>query len=208
MKTMIQIDREDMLELTRRMTLKRNCFTRVAGAYIDEEGYIDGTFNTHFLKLSAKEQTAKLAVAKAIPFSDTNVNLKGFQFQKEEEKAGSIWQMLMALMECELKNDALLEILYELIGETYHSKGQYAICLFHGSYDVPSKASDGERLGESEEVYRFIIGTVCSFDGDYELSKPEWGFLFPAFADRSSDIHGINIYNADVGHPKTVLFNR
>ena len=31
------IDREDMLELTRRMTVSRNCFGRIAGAYMDEE---------------------------------------------------------------------------------------------------------------------------------------------------------------------------
>ena len=29
-----------MLELTRRMTLSRNCFMRAAGAYIDEDGFI------------------------------------------------------------------------------------------------------------------------------------------------------------------------
>ena len=46
----MHIDREDMLELTRRMTIARNCFNRVAGAYMDEEGFIDGSFNTHFLK--------------------------------------------------------------------------------------------------------------------------------------------------------------
>ena len=34
----IEIDREDMLSLTRRMTLKRTSMTRVAGAYIDPEG--------------------------------------------------------------------------------------------------------------------------------------------------------------------------
>lgn len=44
----MHIDREDMLELTRRMTIARNCFNRVAGAYMDEEGFIDGSFNTHF----------------------------------------------------------------------------------------------------------------------------------------------------------------
>ncbi len=56
----MHIDREDMLELTRRMTIARNCFNRVAGAYMDEEGFIDGSFNTHFLKLSPadKEKTA------------------------------------------------------------------------------------------------------------------------------------------------------
>jgi len=208
MKTDIQINREDMLEMTRRMTLKRNCFARIAGAYFDEEGLIDGTFNIHFLKLPAKEQVTNLAIAKAIPFSDTNVNLKGFRFQKEDEKAGSIWQMLMALKECELKNDALLEVFYEVIGEKYHSEGQYAVYLFHGSYDVPSIARDGQRLWESEEVYSFIICAICPFHGDYELSVPEWGFLFPAFLDRSSDIHGIFVYNADTEHPDTEILGK
>ena len=44
----MKIDREDMLELTRRMTVSRNCFSRIAGAYMDEEGFIDGTFHTNF----------------------------------------------------------------------------------------------------------------------------------------------------------------
>lgn len=35
------IDRSDMLELTRRMTPSRNCFGRIAGAYMDREGFID-----------------------------------------------------------------------------------------------------------------------------------------------------------------------
>lgn len=34
----MSINREDMMELTRRMTLSRNCFSRLAGAYMDEEG--------------------------------------------------------------------------------------------------------------------------------------------------------------------------
>ena len=33
---------EDMLELTRRMTPSRNCFSRIAGAYMDTEGYVKG----------------------------------------------------------------------------------------------------------------------------------------------------------------------
>lgn len=31
----------------------------------------------------------------------------------------------------------------------------YAVFLFHGTYDVPLKASDKESLWESEEVYDF-----------------------------------------------------
>ena len=43
------INRDDMLELTRRMTPARASVGRIAGAYFDEEGYVDGTFNTNFL---------------------------------------------------------------------------------------------------------------------------------------------------------------
>ena len=59
------IDRDDMLELTRRMTLTRNCFDRIAGAYVDETGEVEDTFNIHFGKLSASEKTRNLAISKA-----------------------------------------------------------------------------------------------------------------------------------------------
>ncbi|HIU76700.1 MAG TPA: DUF4317 family protein [Candidatus Pelethocola excrementipullorum] len=202
------INREDMLELTRRMTLKRNCFTRISGAYIDEEGFVDGTFNTHFLKLSAKDQNTNIAIAKAIPFSETNVNLKEYRFTKEDERAGSTWQLMMALRECELKNDALLDVFYEVIGEKYRSKDQYAVYFFHGSYDVPIKSSDKTNQWESEEVYKFIICAICPIHGDYEPEAPECGFLFPAFTDRSSDIHGIEIFNADAENPHMELLEK
>ena len=49
-------DREDMLAITRRMTVKRTSVTRIAGAYMDPDGFIDGTFNTRFLKLSGSDR--------------------------------------------------------------------------------------------------------------------------------------------------------
>mgnify|MGYP000015411712 CR=1 FL=1 len=200
------INREDMLELTRRMTIKRNCFSRIAGAYMDEEGFVDGTFNTHFLKLSASDQTRNLAIAKTIPFSETNINLKEYQFTKEDEKPGGIWQLLKGLKSCELKNDALLDIFYEVVGEKYRTDKPYAVYVFFGSYDVPAKASDKAELWESEEVYPFLVCAICPVSGDYEPGEPEYGFLFPAFKDRSGDEHRINIYHADELHPHRELF--
>ena len=192
-----KINREDMLELTRRMTLKRNCFDRITGAYIDEEGFVDGTFNKHFLKLSEKDQQINLNIAKAIPFSETNVQLQEYAFGELDRKPGSIWQLLMALKECGLKNDAMLDVFYEEFGGRYHADGSYAVYFYHGSYDVPLKASDKESLWESEEVYQFLICAVCPVNGDYEPGSPECGFLFPAFKDRSSDAERIDIFQAD-----------
>ena len=191
-----KISREDMLELTRRMTLTRNCFDRIAGAYLDEEGFVDGTFNKHFQRLSSKDQNDG-ELAKAIPFSDTNVQLKEYAFGEADRKQGSIWQLLMALKECELKNDAMLDVFYEEFGQRYRTDHSYAIYFFHGNYDIPLKAGDKESLWESEEVYQFLICAVCPVSGDYEPGKPECGFLFPAFKDRSSDIYRIDVFAAD-----------
>ena len=198
----MHIDREDMLELTRRMTLSRSCFSRIAGAYLDEEGLVDGTFHTHFLKLSEAEREKNLKIAKA------NVKLKNYRFSRADRKPGSIWQLLMALRECELKNDALLYSLYEYIGERYGAGHPYSVFVFYGNYDVPLKGSDRESQWESEEVYRFLVCAVCPLEGEYEPGMPECGFLFPAFANRSTDVDGINVFSEDGGRGKIAeMFN-
>lgn len=199
------INREDMLELTRRMTLSRTSFTRIAGCYVDGDGDFDGSFNTNFLKLSLPERTKKLALAKEIPFSATNVNLKRYEFPEAVRKPGGMWQLLMAMNECGLKNDALMDTFYDVIMENYHASSGYAVLVFHDHYDIPAKASDKERLWESEEVFEYLICAICPMSGEYEPGKPEFGFLFPAFTDRSGDPNHIAIFHADAGHPHREL---
>lgn len=199
------INREDMLELTRRMTIARTSMTRLAGSYMDADGYIDGTFNTNFLKLSPPEKGKNLAIAKAIPFSPTNENLKRHPFPQDAMKPGSIWQLLMGMKSCGLKNDALMETFYELISESYLTDHDYAVYVFHDRYDVPSKAADHERLWESEEVFEYIICAICPLEGDYEPGKPECGFLFPAFSDRSAALNFVDVFQADTAHPHSEL---
>ena len=203
------INREDMLELTRRMTPSRTCMDRIAGGYMDGDGFLDGSFNIHFLKLSGEEKAKNLALAKAVPFSKTNEQLKESEFSPTQEKPGSLWQLLMAMREARLKNDALNETFYELVGEHYQSAGKdYAVFLFHGTYDVPLKASDKESLWESEEVYDFLVCTISPLEGEYEPGEPEWGFLFPAFSDRSTEIHRIDIFQKNAKASQTELMKK
>lgn len=200
------INREDMLELTRRMTPARTSITRIAGGYMDACGEIDGTFNTSFLKLTPGEKSKNLAVAKAIPFSNTNENLKRYKFQKDSRKAGSMWQLLMGIKSCGLKNDALMETFYEIIGASYRPDHDYVIFAFHDRYDIPLKAADHERLWESEEVFEYIICAICPLAGDYEPGEPEWGFLFPAFSERSAEQEYVDVFEADTGNPHRELY--
>lgn len=195
------INREDMLELTRRMTPARTSMTRIAGSYMDADGNIDGTFNINFLKLSPGEKGKNLTIAKAIPFSGTNEQLKRYTFPEASMKQGSMWQLLMGMKSCGLKNDALMETFYDLTAESYQSDHDYAVFVFHDCYDIPAKAADHERLWESEEVFEYIICAVCPLTGEYEPGDPECGFLFPAFSDRSADLNHVDIFQSDPSYP-------
>lgn len=191
------INREDMLELTRRMTPARTCFDRIAGAYINDMGEVEDSFNVHFGKLSRSEKSRNLALAKAIPFAKTNEQLKEYTFSEKAKGKDSIYTLLRAIQQCGLKNDALMELLYEQIADGFPVDYEFATFVFHGTYDVPIKAKDKESLWDSEEVYDFIICTVSPMAGEYEPAEPVFGFLYPAFSDRSGDEEKIDIFHAD-----------
>lgn len=195
------INRDDMLELTRRMTLTRNCFYRAAGAYMDPEGYIDNSFNVNFRNLSTHDKTLNLELAKTIPFSKTNQQLRSYEFPRGDMKYDSIHKLLMALSQYGLEDDLLVQTLCEQLAEGIHIPQEYGIFIYHGLYDVPVKGSDKEEQGESEEVFQFIICAVSRVDEEFNAGKPELGFLFPAFENRSGDPSRIDIYSLDPEKP-------
>ena len=126
----------------------------------------------------------------------------------------------MALRDTKLEDEALLDTYYDLVIDSYEHAGNYLILLFHDSYDVMSRTSDNLNLDESEEVYEYLICAICPVD----LSKPALGyleaeqrigsrvrdwvvgpvdtaFLFPAFNDRSTDIHSTLFYTKNTKEP-------
>ncbi|MEE0956306.1 MAG: DUF4317 family protein [Eubacterium sp.] len=193
------INREDMLELTRRMTPDRNFMIREAGAYYDEEGFLVNTFNIRFRNLKISDMKKNLEICKTIPFAASNDRLVEHRIMDENMGHGSMWQVLEGLLSCGLENDLLLEPYYEELAKAYcregRAKGDFAVLLFHGTYDIPGKASDKSYLYDGENVYDFLIGAISPVDGDYEIGKPEFGFLYPAFSDRAAAINLIDIYN-------------
>ena len=190
------INRDDMLELTRRMTPERTCFDRIAGAYVNDMGELEDSFNIHFGKLSGTEKARNLEIAKKIPFSKTNVQLKEYEFPITCKGKDSMYQLIQAIQKCGLKNDALMDIFYEQIIDGYVVDHDFAIYVYHGVYDIPLKAKDKESLWESEEVYDFIICTISPMRAEYEPDAPVFGFLYPAFSDRSADRERIDIFHA------------
>lgn len=188
------IKREDMLELTRRMSPQRTSVSRIAGAYFDEENEIDGTFNTHFLKLSPADKTRNLNLAKQVLLAETNQQLKDYHISEKTGGGDSLLKLLEGIRASEMKNDALLEICYEQMASAYRPGYPWVCFLLFGQYDIPVKGHDKEWMEGSEEVYTYLLCHISPQDNTFEPSEPEFGFLYPAFRDRTTSMEHINIF--------------
>ena len=188
------LDREELLELTRRMTPARTSIGRIAGSYFDEEGQSDGSFCVHFGNLSPAEKEYNLRLAKTVPFSETNVQLREYDFPGETRESGDMMRLLDAILESRLKNAALAETFCEVAAERQPKGEPFAVFLFCGAYDVPRKGTDKAEQWESEDVYEYLICTISPVSGNYEAGEPVCGFLYPSFRERGADLLHIAVY--------------
>ena len=83
---MDKINREDMLELTRRMTLKRNCFGRVAGGYYDEDGNLEDFFTCAFSKSSDTGSEDAVRDCKKHSVCKNKRTVKGTSFYRDRKE--------------------------------------------------------------------------------------------------------------------------
>jgi len=209
--------RKDVAELKRRFKKEDCTFTNMCGCYVDSHKNIRVRLQETFLNLPEEEFYRYLEIAKKALSGSIGNQLLEVSFLPEEAKSGGKQDFLLALRESRLKNPDLLERLYELIIETYDFAGNYLILVFHDVYDVMVKTTDNRKLEESEEVYEYILCAICPVEltkaalgyreeenriglrvRDWVVSMPEKGFLFPAFSDRSTDIHALLYYTKNV----------
>lgn len=216
------MNKKDILELKRRMKKDGTTFTRLRGCYVDQDRNKVTSFDETFLNLEDSEFFKYLDIAKKVLSGMIGNNLLELEFPKAEEVAGGRQQFLMGVRESALKNDALMDSFYDWVIDNYDYVGNYLILLFHDAYDVMTKTSDNNKLDESEEVYEYLLCAICpvklSKPGlgyredenrigprirDWVVGVPDTGFIFPAFTDRSTDIHSVMFYTKDTKTPHT-----
>ena len=214
------MNKKEVLELKRRFKKEAATFTRVCGCYVDGNHNKVCKFGNTFLNLEEDEFYKYLEIANKALSGTIGNNLLELKFPIEEEEVGGRQHILMALSASKLEDENLLDTFYDLVIDTYDHAGNYLIVLFHDAYDVMSRTSDNNNLDESEEVYEYLICAICPVD----LSKPGLGFLeeehrigprvrdwvvgavdtaflFPAFNDRSTDIHSTLFYTKNTKEP-------
>ena len=214
------MNKKEVLELKKRFKKDQATFTRLVGCYVDCNREKICKFGSKFLTLEEEEYYKYLEIANKVLSGTLGNNLLNLSFPIEEEQVGGRQQILMALRDTDLEDETLLDTYYDLVIDTYDEPGNYLILLFMDSYDVMTRTNDNNNLDESEEVYKYLMCAICPVSlskpglgylesekrigpriRDWVVGAPDTGFLFPAFNDRSTDIHSTLFYTKNTKEP-------
>lgn len=214
------MNKKEIAEIKRRFKKESCTFTTMCGCYVDASKEKVVTFRETFLNLEDEEFHKYLEIAGKCLSGTLGNNLLELEFPIEEEAPGGHQQILMALRDSRLTDDNLVNAYYDLIIDTYDYVGNYLILLFHDAYDVPMKTKDNMDLGDSEEVYEYLLCAICPVtlskpglgyreaehrigarDRDWIVGATETGFTFPCFTERSTDIHSVLVYTKNAKEP-------
>lgn len=216
------MNKTDISELKRRMKKEACTFTRLCGCYVDADRNKVTTFGETFLNLEDEEFFKYLEIARKVLSGTVGNNILELEFPAGQEAPGGRQQFLMGLRESALKSDELTDAFFDLVIDNYSYVGNYLILVFHDAYDVMTRTSDHNKLDESEEVYEYLLCAICPVTltkpglgyredenrigpriRDWVVGVPDTGFVFPAFSDRSADIHALMFYTRDTKLPHT-----
>ncbi len=210
------MNKKDVLELKKRYKKDSCTINRLAGCYVDANKDKVLKLNEDFLNMEDEEFYKFMEIAKKTLSGTIGNNILELDFPLEEENPGGKQQFLYGLRASNLSNEDLLDRLYDLIIDSYQYVGNYLILVFHDTYDVITKTSDNMKLDESEEVYEYLLVSICPVAltkpglgyradenrigariRDWVVGVPDLGFLFPAFDNRSADIHKVDYFIRD-----------
>jgi len=214
--------KHEVAEIKKQFTGNRCSITRICGCYVDGEKNKKTQFKEAFLALPEEEMFKYFEILRKTLSGTMEKNLLSLEFPLKAEEEGGAQEFLYRLKESKLKDDDLLDQFYDRVIESYEYVGNYLILVIHDVYDVPGKTSDGiENEDASDEIYEYIMVSICpvnlskpglsynaeenSFQNrirDWVVAPPEKGFLFPAFNDRSTDLHGVLYYTKDANDLK------
>lgn len=222
------MNKKEISEIKKQFTPSRCAITRICGCYVNGEKEKKTQMKEMFLSLPEEEMFKYFDIFRKTLSGTLGKNLVNMEFPMETEDYGGTQAFLMSLRESQLNDPNLLNEFYDKVIESYDNGEHYLILLIHSVYDVPGKTTDGLEMDDaSDEVYDHILCAICpvklskpglSYQAeinefhdrirDWIVDMPEVGFLFPAFNDRSTDIHNILYYTKNPEDLRNSLVDR
>ena len=208
------MNKKEILEIRKQFTPANCAITRICGCYVDHEKNKKLESKDAFLSLPEEEAFKYFDIFKKILSGTVGKNMLNMEFPIDAEMPGGTQEFLLKLRNSKLEDDMLLEEFYDKVIATYEYAENYYIILIHAMYDIPGKTSDDlEMFDASDEVYEYLLMSICPVSlskaglcynaednriedriRDWIVDMPDKGFLFPAFNDRSTDLHSMLYY--------------
>lgn len=208
------MNKKEILEIRKQFTPANCAITRICGCYVDHEKTKKMESKEAFLSLPEEEAFKYFDIFKKTLSGTVGKNMLNLEFPLDAEMPGGTQEFLLKLRDSKLEDDMLLEEFYDKVIATYDYAENYYIVLIHAMYDIPGKSTDGmEMFDASDEVYEYLLMSICpvslskaglSYNAednriqdrirDWIVDMPVKGFLFPAFNDRSTDLHSVLYY--------------
>ena len=209
------MNKKEVTEIKKQFTPSNCAITRICGCYVDGEKEKKTEMKDAFLSLPEEEMFKYFDIFRKSLSGTIGKNLLNMEFPLETESEGGTQEFLLKLRNSRLTDDALLEEFYNRVIDSYDYAENYLILLIHAAYDIPGKSTDGnEMFDASDEIYDHILCSICPVNlskaglcyneaenrirdriRDWIVELPERGFLFPAFHDRSTDLHAMLYYS-------------
>lgn len=209
------MNKKEISEIKKTLQLNNCCLTRLCGCYVNADREKVLLTKEAFLSYPEEEMHKYLNILRKALSGKIGKNIFNMEFPLNAEYINGSQASLLHLRNSELKDDTLLEAFYDHIIESYYYPDAYFILVAHGMYDIPYVASDRREIEDgSEDVYSHIICCICPMKlskaglfyqeednsikdklGERMVNMPEVAFLFPAFNDRTADIHGALYYS-------------
>ena len=195
----------------------------ISGCYVNGEKNKVVSFTENFLTLPEEERFKYLELFRKTLSGTRDKNLillKPRQVHRNDgtgDMDSDEVKLLKSLVECDLKDEGVLNTFYDRVIEHFQYIDNFLILLARQDYDVPGKTLDGLELSDaSEEVYRHILCAICpvkptkpglGYDPSEKafhnltpgqiVEMPMNGFLYPAFVERSADPDLVLYYSKD-----------
>ena len=210
----IDMNKKEILEIRRQFTPANCAITRICGCYVDHEKNKKLESKDAFLSLPEEETFKYFDIFKKTLLGTVGKNMLNMEFPLEAEVPGGTQEFLLKLRDSKLEDDMLLEEFYDKVIATYEYGENYYIILIHAMYDIPGRSTDDlEMFDASDEVFEYLLMSICPVSlskaglcynaqdnriedrvRDWIVDMPDKGFLFPAFNDRSTDLHSMLYY--------------
>lgn len=206
------MNKTDIMEIKKRLKKTETNISKFYSFYVNGDGEVSFYRKDNLLSLRDDNETdfhKFLEIHKKL-FSGKPYDL---DFTSENSKE---LKKILDVLKNELKDEEVVKTLASKISESF-LKDMYTralITISIDSYDVPEKTSDKIKTGESDEVYSFIMCSICPVTlskaglSVYEETKEikareldsivaptELGFVYPSFTDRSSDDSTITLFS-------------